>query len=121
MLPYDQIPRERLATGDATGRLGERNGVLGVALAQWMARDDSKPGPAARRAANTAMDTIDAMVRELHALRARLADEIRDSDDTTATRADALLAQRQAPRADPRAPAQQMTRQAAAGITEASQ
>jgi hypothetical protein len=68
-------------------------GVLGVALAQWMARDDTKAEPAVRRAANTAMDAIDAMLAELHQLRARLVSEIRASDDSAAARADAMLAE----------------------------
>ena len=40
--PYDQIPPERRTIADYTGRLGDQghNGVLCVALAQWMARDD---------------------------------------------------------------------------------
>ena len=42
------------------------NGVLGVALAQWAARDDTRAEPEVRRAANTAMDAIDAMIAELH-------------------------------------------------------
>ena len=91
-LPYDQIPEERRTIGDATGRLDGRLGVLGVALAQWMARDDTRPQPEVRQAANTAMDAIDAMLAELHALRARLVSEIRVSDDLAADRADALLA-----------------------------
>ncbi|HTX28833.1 MAG TPA: hypothetical protein VME19_17655 [Streptosporangiaceae bacterium] len=93
MLPYDQIPPERRTIADYAGRLGDEghNGVLGVALAQWMARDDSKADPDARRAANTAMDAIDAMLTELHQLRARLVSEIRASDDASAVRADASL------------------------------
>jgi hypothetical protein len=90
-LPYDQIPEDRRTIGDFTGRLDEHNGVLGVALAQWMARDDSKAEPTVRQSANTAMDAIDAMLSELHALRSRLVSEIRASDDATATRVDALL------------------------------
>lgn len=90
-LPYDQIAPERLTIGDATGRLDGHNGVLGVALAQWAARDDSKAQPEIRRAANSAMDAIDAMLAELHALRARLVGEIRASDDAAAARADELL------------------------------
>ncbi len=79
----------------AAGRLlEERNDVLGVALAQWMARDDSKADPDARRAANTAMDEIDSMLHELHALRARLVGEIRAADDANAARMDAMLAAR---------------------------
>ena len=69
--PYDQIPEDRRTIGDFTGRIDEHNGVLGVALAQWMARDDSKAEPAIRQAANTAMDEIDAMLRKLLALRSR--------------------------------------------------
>jgi hypothetical protein len=96
-LPYDQIPAERRTIGDATGRLGEHNGVLGVALAQWAARDDSRAQPAIRRAASTAMDAIDAMLGELYALRGRLVGEIRSSDAAAAARADALLAAEKPP------------------------
>lgn len=90
-LPWDQIPPERRTIGDLSTPLDEELGVLNVNLAMWMARDDSKAEPEVRRAANTAMDAIDAMLRELHALRSRLVGEIRVSDDATAARADALL------------------------------
>jgi hypothetical protein len=90
-LPYDQIPAERRTIGDATGRLGDQLGVLGVALAQWAARDDSRADAAVRRAASTAIDAADSMLAELHALRARLVSEIRVSDDLAAERADAML------------------------------
>ena len=90
-LPYDQIPPERRTLGDFTGRLDGHNGVLGVALAQWVARDDSKAEPEVRQAASTAMDAIDAMIAELHQLRARLVSEIRKSDDMAAARTDNLL------------------------------
>jgi hypothetical protein len=77
---------------DATGRLGDQLGVLGVALAQWAARDDSRAHAAIRRAASTAIETADAMLAELHGLRADLIGQIRRSDDLAAERADALLA-----------------------------
>jgi hypothetical protein len=73
------------------GRLGGHARALGAALARWDARDDTRPDADARRAASTAMDAVDAMLGELHALRARLAGEIRESDDLAAERADALL------------------------------
>jgi len=94
VIPYDQIPAERRTIGDFTGRIGDHNGVLGVALAQWMARDDTKAEPNVRRAANTAMDAIDAMLGELHQLRAQLSAEIRASDDAAAVRVDELLRSR---------------------------
>jgi hypothetical protein len=73
--------------------LEDPTGVLAVALAQWETRDDTRPQPAVRRAANTAMDAIDVMLRELQLMRARLVGEIRAADDAAAARADALLAQ----------------------------
>jgi hypothetical protein len=91
-LPWDQVPPERRTIGDSTSRLEDHNGVLGVALAQWAARDDTKAQPAIRQAANTAMDAIDSMLGELHQLRSRLVGEIRVSDDLAAARADELLA-----------------------------
>jgi hypothetical protein len=71
-------------------------GVLAIALGQWEDRDDTRPQPEVRRAANKAMDEIDFMLGELHAMRARLVSEIRASDDATAARVDVLLAERQA-------------------------
>ena len=84
-------PRELL---DAPGRLGDDGlgGVLGVALAQWAVRDDTRADPDARRAANTAMAAIDAMLGELHQLRSRLVGEIRASDDAFDALVDARLA-----------------------------
>jgi hypothetical protein len=66
-------------------------GVLAAGLAQCEARDDARPQPEARRAANTAMDAIDHMLAELHVMRARLVSEIRESDQASAARADAML------------------------------
>lgn len=79
------------------GRLDEHSRVLGAALAQWATRDDSKAQPEVCQAANTAMDTIDAMLRELHQARQRLVGEMRDSDDATAVRVDRLLLGRREP------------------------
>jgi hypothetical protein len=77
---------------DVPGQLEEHAGVLGVALAQWAYRDDSKPQPEVRQAANTAMDEIDTMLARLHAARSALIGEIRASDDARAARVDAMLA-----------------------------
>ncbi len=79
---------------DVSGQLEERAGVLGVALAQWAQRDDSKPQAEIRQAANTAMDESDAMLAQLHAARSALIGEIHASDDATAARVDAMLAER---------------------------
>jgi hypothetical protein len=81
-----------------------RNGAenLAVALATWQARDDTKPDAHARRAANSAIDAVDAMLRELHAIRQLLISEVQQADRATAARVDALLADRdQASRGHP--------------------
>jgi hypothetical protein len=77
-----------------TTTLTDQLGALGAALDLWQLRDDTRPQPEVRRAANTAMDAIDAMLADLHALRSRLTGEMRASDDATAARVDALLAAR---------------------------
>jgi hypothetical protein len=77
---------------DVYARLEDPVGVLSVALAQWETRDDTKPQPEVRQAANTAMTEIDRMLGELHAMRSRLTGEIRVSDDAAAARVDAMLA-----------------------------
>lgn len=96
MLPYDQIPPEQRTIVDYTARLGENNIMLATALARWMARNDAKAEPEMRQAANIAMASIDAMLAELHQLRARLVSEINESDDIAVARVDALLAEREA-------------------------
>lgn len=69
----------------------------GVSLAQWADRDAAASKAAARRAANTAMDAIDAMLAELHKIRQQLVSEIRAHDDAAAARVDDLLASRRQP------------------------
>ena len=91
MLPYDQIPKERLAVGDLATPLDEELGVLNVNLAIWMTRDDSKADASVTRAGNQVLDSIDAMLRQLHQVRVRMVAEYREDQDTAAARADALL------------------------------
>jgi hypothetical protein len=62
---------------------------LGTWLAIWEARKE--PDAFARRCASDAVDAIDAMLRELYQVRGHLTSEIRQADDATAARADALL------------------------------
>jgi hypothetical protein len=66
--------------------------VLGLALAQWAIRDDSKAQSEIRKAASTAMAAVDDMLSTLHRLRGQLVSEIRRSDDASEARADAMLA-----------------------------
>jgi hypothetical protein len=75
-------------------RLENLVAVLADSLALWATRDDTKPQPEVRRAANTAGDAIDAMMHELYLARQRLGGEMRDSDDAAMARAAALLASR---------------------------
>ena len=91
MLSYDQIPKERLAVGHLATPLDEELGLLNVNLAIWMARDDSKADARVIRAGNQVLDSIDAMLRQLHQVRARMVAEYREDQDTAAARADALL------------------------------
>jgi hypothetical protein len=102
MKPTDRTAPDRAQLVDVPGRLGDDGlcGVLGVALAQWTARDDTKPDAEARRAANTAMTAIDAMLGQLHAVRARLVSEIRASDDAFDALVDARLEAAKAARKD---------------------
>ena len=64
---------------------------LAAHLAAWHARQPGPDAPA-RSAANEAIGDIDAMLRALHIIRARLTGEIRDSEDATDARVDAMLA-----------------------------
>jgi hypothetical protein len=68
--------------------------ALTGALATWSGRDQASADPAARCAANDAIDAIDSMLATLHRLRAALTADIRAADDATARRVDALLAAR---------------------------
>ena len=77
---------------DTDARLREPLDDLARSLEVWHGRDESRPQPHVRRAANKAMDAMDGMLRELHLMRARLVSEVRESDDAAAARSDALLA-----------------------------
>ena len=93
-LRYDEIPAERLPILDYTGRLGDDGhiGVLAVALAEWAARDDSKADAYARRAANRAMDALDAALAGLYELRPGSSPRSAQPTTLTAARVDELLA-----------------------------
>ena len=68
---------------DPMTSLREGTTVLGEALAQWADRGTAKDKAAARRAGSTALDAIDALLRELFVLRGRLVQEMRRADDTS--------------------------------------
>jgi hypothetical protein len=85
-------PGTQAAQGGAVEAIRKQVGDLGTALALWGTRDDARPCPEARRAANAAMDAIDGALGELHALRLLLLSEIRASDNAAAARVDELLA-----------------------------
>ena len=91
MLPWDQVPAARREIGDLATPLDDELGLLNVNLAIWMARDDTKADASVTRAGNQVMDSIDAMLRRLHQLRARMVAERREDQDIAAARADALL------------------------------
>ena len=91
MLPWDQVPQDRRMVGDLATPLDDELGLLNVNLAIWMARDDSKADASVTRAGNQVLDSIDAMLGQLHQLRARMVGERREDQDAAAARADALL------------------------------
>ncbi len=72
--------------------LHDQLGLLGVSLAQWEDRDRAADQAAARRAASSAVDAIDALSQELHRVRERLVSEVRAADDAALAHADELLA-----------------------------
>ena len=72
---------------DPMADLRDRTGVLGVALAQWADRGTARDKTAAKRAASTVVDAIDALLRDLFMLRGRLAQEIRQADNAARRRA----------------------------------
>jgi hypothetical protein len=78
--PYDE----------ALSSLRDHVEYLAVGLAVWEHRQE--PDAHARRSASDAVDAIDAMLRELHAIRQLLISEVQQADRATATRVDALLA-----------------------------
>ncbi len=69
---------------------------LDDALTVWEGRDDTRPQPGVRQAANVAVDSIDALLRALYRMRTELIGQIRVSDDASAERVDALLRERSA-------------------------
>jgi hypothetical protein len=83
---------ESRSLADVPGRLDDHLGILGVALATWATRDDSKAQPEVTRASQTAVEAIDAMLAELHRARQQLVTEIRQAQDAAVARVDALLA-----------------------------
>ena len=64
---------------DPVASLRERAGVLTTALEQWTGQATAPDQATARQAASTAVDAIDALLRELFLLRGHLVQEIRHS------------------------------------------
>jgi len=62
---------------DPVATVRERTGVLSAALEQWADQATAPDKATARRAASTAVDAIDALLRDLYLLRGRLVQEIR--------------------------------------------
>ncbi len=79
-----------MSTDDALSAIRGHVEDLAVWLGIWEARNE--PDAHARRCASDAVGAIDAMLRDLYEVRARLIGEIRAADDASAARADALLA-----------------------------
>lgn len=86
---------------DPIARILDHAEDLSVAHAHWSAGESSdremtihRREPGARRAATTAVESIDAMLRELHQVRSQIITEARRHDDAVGEYVDALLAKR---------------------------
>jgi hypothetical protein len=64
---------------DPVASLRDRTSILSAALEQWAGQAAAPDKAAARRAASTAVDAIDALLRDLYLLRGRLVQEIRQA------------------------------------------
>jgi hypothetical protein len=62
---------------DPAASLRERVGVVTAALDQWTGQAAAPDQAAARKAASSAVDAIDALLRDLYLLRGHLVQEIR--------------------------------------------
>lgn len=65
---------------DLMANLRDRTGILGGALVQWAERGTAPDKEAARQAGNTAVDAIDALLRDLFLLRGHPVREIRQAE-----------------------------------------
>ncbi|HWN00143.1 MAG TPA: hypothetical protein VNO54_24110 [Streptosporangiaceae bacterium] len=66
---------------DPMASLRDHAGILSAALQQWADQATAPDKAAARRAASTVVDAIDALLRDLYLLRGRLVQEIRQADN----------------------------------------
>jgi len=71
---------------DPVASLRERVGVVTVALEQWTSQAAAPDQAALRQAASTAVDAIDALLRDLFLLRGHLVQEIRHGDSAARRR-----------------------------------
>jgi hypothetical protein len=67
---------------DPVASLPERVGVVTAALERWTSQAPALDQAAARQAASTAVDAIDALLRDLFLLRGQLVQEIRHGGGT---------------------------------------
>jgi hypothetical protein len=66
---------------DPVASLRDHTGILSAALEQWAGPATAPDKATARRAVGTALDAIDAVLRDLYLLRGRLVQEIRQADN----------------------------------------
>jgi hypothetical protein len=71
---------------DPVAGVRDRSSILCAALAEWADPGTAGDGAAARRAARTAVEAIDALLRDLYLLRGRLVQEARQADGTASRR-----------------------------------
>jgi hypothetical protein len=67
-------------SSDPAASLRDHTDILCAALEQWAGQATAPDQATAQRAATTAVDAIDALLRDLYLLRGRLVQEIRQAD-----------------------------------------
>lgn len=82
---------------EALGPIAGHLRALNEAVTVWDGRDDSVAQVGVRKAGGDAVLAVDDLLRGLYELRRELLTELRESDDRSAARADALLARSREP------------------------
>lgn len=83
--------RRAIASMSAIGRISEATAIMSFSLARWAGRDDHQPQPGVRQAADTALEAVAAMRKQLADIQSALIQQIAVTDAAAAARTLALV------------------------------